>query len=87
MGKLERIAQEHNEPLHTLLPRIVAEEGSLHRAATRLGVYPNSIQYWINKNGYKLVVDEAPRQVARLVKIEPDTAQPTTAEATYTERA
>lgn len=55
--KLERIAREHwqNEPLETLIPRLVNEFG-LHEAATMLTVFPNTLRNWADANGYELVV-------------------------------
>lgn len=65
--RLKNIAQDYNEPLEVLIPRMITEEGSIHKAAIRLGVYPNAIQYWMKKNGYRLVT----QQVATLEKEEP----------------
>lgn len=63
-NKLEKAAQKHREPLETLIPRMVAEEGSIHKAAVRLGVYPNSIRHWMKSNNYRLEF----RHIAALVK-------------------
>jgi hypothetical protein len=54
-NKLKDIADELGEPLETLIPRIVQEEGAVHRAAVRLGVAPNSINNWLKKHGYRPV--------------------------------
>ncbi len=60
-GQLLKIAEEMGEPIETLVPRIVREEGSTYKAAVRLGVAPNTIRYWMLKLGYRaestLVVD------------------------------
>lgn len=61
---LKKTAEQFNEPLETLIPRIVREEGSITKAAHRLGVYPNALQYWMRTNGYRLIT----RQVADVVK-------------------
>lgn len=50
--KLNLIAEEMNEPIEKLIPRIVEEAGSIQGAATTLGVAPNTIRYWLKKLGY-----------------------------------
>jgi len=62
--KLEAIAASLGESLDELIPRVITEEGSIFKAAQRLGVYPNTIQNWIKRNNYRLTT----RQVATLEK-------------------
>lgn len=52
-GKLLKIAEQIGEPIDTLVPRMVEEEGSVHRAAYRLNVAPNTIIYWMRKLGFR----------------------------------
>jgi hypothetical protein len=68
-GKLKAISEELGEPLESLIPRVISEEGSILQTAVRLGVAPNTIQNWLKNNGYRIET----RQVATLVK-EPDHA-------------
>lgn len=63
---LEHVATALGENLAELLPRVVEEEGSIHKAAVRLGVWPNSIRNWMSNNGYQL----KSRRIARLEKTE-----------------
>lgn len=56
MAKLEQIASDAGEPLETLIPRVIREQGSVHKAAIVLGVYPNAIRHWLEKNKLRLVV-------------------------------
>jgi hypothetical protein len=65
--KLKEIEREYNEPLESLIPRVVAEEGSISGAAARFRVAANTIHNWVKNNGYRLIT----RQVATLEKEEP----------------
>jgi len=52
---LKDVEREHGESLHQLIPRLVEEnEGALFPVAIHLGVYPNSIRNWMEKNGYRI---------------------------------
>jgi len=61
---LDKIAEERGIALEVLVPQTVQQEGSIFKAAVKLGVSPNSIQYWMKKNGYTLKT----QQVATLQK-------------------
>jgi hypothetical protein len=50
LAKLAQLAASAGEPLETYIPRLIAEEGSIHKAAVRAGVYPSAIRYWLKKN-------------------------------------
>jgi hypothetical protein len=63
-GRLKEIAEEYGQPLDVLIPRVISEEGSIIRAAMKLGVNTNTLQNWIRANGYSLKT----RQVASLEK-------------------
>jgi hypothetical protein len=41
----------NGEPLDKLIPRLLDEEGTVHGAAVRLGVYPNAIRQWARREG------------------------------------
>lgn len=56
MAKLEQIASDAGESLETLIPRVIRETGSVHKAAIVLGVYPNAIRHWLDKNKLRLVI-------------------------------
>lgn len=53
--KLKTAAQQAGMPLDEFLPKTIEETGSIFQAAIKLGVTPNSIHYWMKKNGYTLV--------------------------------
>lgn len=55
MGKLEQAAAVAGEPVETYVPRVIAEEGTIHKAAVRLNVYPNTIKAWLQRNKMRLV--------------------------------
>jgi hypothetical protein len=59
-GKLKTIEKDHEEPLLTLIPRVIREEGSIYKAAVRLDVSPNTLQHWLKKEGFHVTT----RQVA-----------------------
>ena len=63
-NRLKEFAAKTGEPIAQLVPRVIREEGSIYGAAQRLGVAPNTIQYWLKKLG--LVVRY--RQVAEVVR-------------------
>lgn len=63
---MKAIAAEHGTPLKALIPRVIEEEGSVFGAALKLGVTPNTIQYWLKAN--KLTVKT--RQIAEVVPTE-----------------
>lgn len=50
------------EPLDTLIPRLLSQEGTIHLTAVALGVYPNAIRHWCKSNGFEF------RHSVRLVK-------------------
>lgn len=52
-GRLKAIALEMGEPIETLIPRMVEEEGTAMGAAMRLGVTVNTVRYWLLKLGYE----------------------------------
>jgi len=52
---LQQIAEERGEELHILIPRVIAKEGSIHKAAVALGVYPNTIHNWLRTNKLRVV--------------------------------
>lgn len=54
-GKLKLIEQEYNEPLETLIPRLIQEEGAIYRAAARLGVAPFTLSNWLKNNRFRAV--------------------------------
>jgi hypothetical protein len=51
---LEKLAQERNVTVATLISQTIQEQGSIFRAAIALGVAPNSIQSWMKRHGYQL---------------------------------
>lgn len=55
MGKLERAAEAAGEPVDAFIERMIAEEGTIHKAAVRLGVYPNTIKAWLERNNMRIV--------------------------------
>lgn len=63
-GKLKELEVRYGEPLDRLIPRIVAEQGSILQAAHQLGVVPNALHVWLKKNGYEVTT----RQVATVQK-------------------
>lgn len=68
-GRLPEISTERNEPLDTLIPRVIEDKGSILRAAMELGVAPTTIRYWLARNGLEVKV----RQVVVVVKKQPTT--------------
>lgn len=52
--KLKIIEREYGESCDTLIPRLLEELRTPYRVAVHLGVYPNTIRHWLQKNGYKL---------------------------------
>lgn len=52
-GRLADIACERGESIDSLVPRIVAESGSIRAAATQLGVADNTIRHHLKRLGYK----------------------------------
>lgn len=52
-GRLADIAKERGETIDSLVPRIVAESGSIRAAATELGVADNTIRHHLKRLGYK----------------------------------
>lgn len=52
-NKLQKQAIERGEPLETLIPRLLDELGTMYAVAVDLGVYPNTILNWLNKNNYR----------------------------------
>lgn len=54
-SKLHEIAKEHGEPLETLIPRVIEEEGSVNAATQKLGLSgTNIINWWLMKNGLRV---------------------------------
>ncbi len=71
-SKLKQLADEHGEPLETLIPRLIEETGSVNGATQKLGLSANNIiSWWLMKNGLRVerVV------VARVVPRKPRPAQ------------
>jgi len=52
-GRLADIAKSRGETIEILVPRLVAETGSVLAAAADLGVAPNTIRYHLTRLGYK----------------------------------
>ncbi len=52
-GKLIEIARERGEPLEKLIPRLLGELKKPHHVAVALGVYDNTIFYWLRRHGYR----------------------------------
>lgn len=55
MGKLEQAAAAAGEPTDAFLARVIEEEGTIHKAAVRLNVYPNTIKAWLERNKMHIV--------------------------------
>jgi len=52
-GRLEVIACQRGEKLDTLIPRLLEKHSHiLYQVAVELGVYPNTIMYWLKKHNY-----------------------------------
>lgn len=49
-SKLALKAIEYGEPLSSLIPRLIFKHGSVKGAADELGVYENSLRFWLKKN-------------------------------------
>ena len=47
---MRSVEEEHGQPLESLVPHLVNEVG-MSRAATRLGVSPATLGYWMLKMG------------------------------------
>jgi phage antirepressor YoqD-like protein len=52
---LAGLSEREGEPLETLIPRIVNEEGSQKVAAKRLNVSEMTLSDWLRKNGYIVI--------------------------------
>ncbi len=68
--KLARIAELRAEPLELLIPRLLKKHGTPYLVAVELGVYPNSIRYWLHKNGWRVsdgkwIAPGEPKQTGR----------------------
>jgi hypothetical protein len=58
-GILEKQAQtRYGEAPETLIPRLLKERGSPFQVAILLGVYPNTIRWWLSTNGYRYIDGE-----------------------------
>lgn len=68
MGKIERAAAAAGETAETYIPRIIEEEGTVHKAAIRIGVYPNTINFWLRRNNMRLVTE----RVAHVERVKAD---------------
>ena len=55
MGKLKKLAADHGEPVEILIPRLMAEHGTPFKVAVHLGLYPNTIYYWLKTHGFTVV--------------------------------
>jgi len=51
---LKDAEREHGQPLDTLIPALLASEGTIYGVAVKLGVYPNSVRNWMKTNGVRL---------------------------------
>jgi len=63
--KLKRASEKYKAPLQVLIPRLVEEHGGVEFAAALLGVYPNTVRNWLNRNGYEI----RRRTVVEVVKV------------------
>jgi hypothetical protein len=54
MSKLSGLAKQQKTTVRQLITVAIRKEGSIFRAALSLGVTPNSIQYWLRRNGYEV---------------------------------
>lgn len=61
---LKRQAAAKGISVRRLITGAIRQEGSIFRAAISLGVTPNSLQYWLRRNGYEV------RRTPTLVKVE-----------------
>lgn len=52
-NRLEAIAQEKDEPLEKMIPRLLEELGTMYLVAVELKVYPNTILGWLKRNHYR----------------------------------
>ncbi len=53
--RLDSIELEKQESCETLIPRLLLELGTPYKVAVQLGVYPNTIRYWLHKHGYRSI--------------------------------
>jgi len=66
-GRLELIACQRGEPLDVLIPRLLDEHNHIaFQVAVELGVYPNTILYWLKKHNYQY---EGGRWVKRAAEV------------------
>ena len=65
-GKLARLAAEKGVTVDALVSGAIEESETIGQAAAKLGVTPNSVQWWIVSNRYQLQV--LVRRELRLVK-------------------
>lgn len=55
---LMKTAFENGETVAEMIERLLAEEKTPFKVGVRLGVYENSIRYWLKRNGYRHVNGE-----------------------------
>lgn len=53
-GKLKVLAKAQGVTVRKLLLDALKKHGSIFRAAVALDVNPNSIQYWMTRNNYRI---------------------------------
>ena len=52
-GNMKRLAQElFNEPLDSLIPRLIEELKTPHRVGVKIGVYSGSVRTWLINHGW-----------------------------------
>jgi len=74
MAKLKDMAIKYGEALETLIPRLIVQEGSISGAAKLLDVYPSAVRFWMNRNGFDMIVERQFRQIVTVVKRESATS-------------
>lgn len=57
-NKLNEIAENLNEPLWDLIPRLMREEKRPQKVAARLDVYPNTIINWLKNHKWQHIDGE-----------------------------
>lgn len=51
-NRLPEIEKEHNESLHTLIPRLLDEFGTQKAVADHLGISQATLSVWLRDNGF-----------------------------------
>jgi hypothetical protein len=50
--RLRDLSEREGKPLEEIIPAAIEKYGTIHWAAVSLNVSPNSLKYWLKKNGY-----------------------------------